>query len=37
MIDITPEQIAEIGASVNTRNTFGYDIETVDPTATAAH
>lgn len=33
----TPEQIAEIGASVNTRNTFGYDIEIVDPTATAAH
>lgn len=34
---LTPEQIAEIGASVNTRNSFGYDIATVDPTATAAH
>lgn len=34
---LSPEQIAEIGASINTRNTFGYDIETVDPTATAAH
>ncbi|MFU8924927.1 host-nuclease inhibitor Gam family protein [Acinetobacter puyangensis] len=32
---LSPEQIAEIGASVNTRNTFGYDIETVDPAATA--
>ncbi|MDR7653706.1 host-nuclease inhibitor Gam family protein [Acinetobacter junii] len=34
---LSPEQIAEIGASVNTRNTFGYDIETVDTKATAAH
>lgn len=34
---LSPEQIAEIGASVNTRNTFGYDIETVDPKATAVH
>ena len=31
---LTPEQIAEIGVSVNTRNSFGYDIATVDPTAT---
>ncbi len=34
---LTPEQIAEIGATINTRNSFGYDIATVDPTATAAH
>lgn len=34
---LTPTQIAEIGASVNTRNSFGYDIAIVDPAATAAH
>ncbi|MDA4962637.1 host-nuclease inhibitor Gam family protein [Acinetobacter baumannii] len=34
---LTPELIAEIGASVKSRNNFGYEIETVDPAATATH
>ncbi|HHP0281481.1 TPA: host-nuclease inhibitor Gam family protein [Acinetobacter baumannii] len=34
---LTPELIAEIGASVKSRNNFGYEIETVDPAATAAY
>ncbi|WP_119689298.1 host-nuclease inhibitor Gam family protein [Acinetobacter nosocomialis] len=34
---LTPELIAEIGATLKQRNNFGYEIETVDPAATAAH
>jgi len=34
---LTPEQIADIGVSVKTSNSFGYEIATVDPAATATH
>lgn len=34
---LAPEQLAEIGATVKPKNSFGYEIETVDPAATAAH